>query len=641
MPSNEKEQLQSIRRWKKEGTLHEHRADVVEAIQQHRQALFCEKVGYFLKDMSIEKWQQGHRVDPRLPALKPLKVAVIGSFTYDAYPHMLRSLLLSNGVWPKIYTAGYNQYVYELMDADSGLYRSDPDLVVCLLDEQMIVEEMPSDWSADDLEAACERKLHQLYQLLADYETRCSGLLMLHTIAMTPDTYHSRIDYKSKARISYIWRSFNNGLLQLAQQYRQVITVDADVIYRQHQVARLNDPRLAQYGGMNLGQEALFALADESVKVARSLLGLTKKALVLDLDNTLWGGVVGDDGIHGVQLGDTASGKTYEEFQRTIKQLKDQGVLLTVCSKNEEHVVREMFERHPHMQIKLEDVVLIMANWNPKDDNIRQIAKSLNIGLDSLVFIDDSPFERQRVRESLPEVTVPTMPDDAAYYKETLLGAGWFNAIKLTASDRERTNQYKLEVKREQLKQSSESMEHYLQSLGIEVEIVPADEFHLPRLAQLTMRTNQFNMTTRRYRESELGQMVQSGRYIVFGFRAKDRFGDYGLIGCMIIEKLAAKWRIENMMMSCRVFSRHIESAVLRHVLQTAKAEGMTAVYGEYIPTVKNVIVKDFYRNHGFELVKEEAEISESGLQCYAHTLAQLPEAIEWIRLISREEVLV
>ena len=170
-----------------------------------------------------------------------------------------------------------------------------------------------------------------------------------------------------------------------------------------------------------------------------------------------------------------------------------------------------MFERHPHMQIKLEDVVLIMANWNPKDDNIRQIAKSLNIGLDSLVFIDDSPFERQRVRESLPEVTVPTMPDDAAYYKETLLGAGWFNAIKLTASDRERTNQYKLEVKREQLKQSSESMEHYLQSLGIEVEIVPADEFHLPRLAQLTMRTNQFNMTTRRYRESELAKWCKVG----------------------------------------------------------------------------------------------------------------------------------
>lgn len=646
-----KERLQLLRRWKNEGALGARRAELVEAVREHRNAMFCEQAGYMLRHAAFDDWNAPEAA-PGLPPMKRMKTAVLGSFTCEAFPLMLRPLLLCEGVWPDIYAAGYNQYVYELMNADSELYRFEPQLTVCLLDERTVLDELAGDWSAVDLEAACERKLEQLRQLMGTYHARCQGLLMFHTIPMSPETYNTKIDYKTKAQIGRIWRLFNNGLLDLSEEWSQVITIDAEVLFRERSVARLNDPRLSQYGSFHLGQEALFALAEESVKVSRALLGLTKKALVLDLDNTLWGGVVGDDGIHGVQLGESAPGKTFLEFQKAIKQWKNQGVLLTVSSKNEEAVAREMFERHPHMQIRWDDIVWMTANWKPKAENIAAMAKTLNIGLDSMVFVDDNPFERELVRTSLPGVTVPEMPEDPAYYKETLLSAGWFNTIQLTSTDLDRTSQYKTEAEREQLKQSSGSVEDYLRSLRMEVKLLPVSDFHLPRLAQLTMRTNQFNMTTRRYQESEIERMERCGRYWVFGFQALDRFGDYGLIGCVLIEKAGDAWRIDNFLMSCRVFSRSIETAVIRHVLMKAKESGAKAVIGEYIPTAKNVIVKHFYVQHGFEpaplgdpTLLIDAEPGETtaaghGLQRFVHRLDRLPDEVDWIRLHTGEEVI-
>lgn len=632
---NNKELIASIRQMKNDGSLGLNRQKVVSAIQANRDAMFCEKIGYMLKSVAHEAWQVAD-VQP----VKPLKVAVLSSFTSDSFPLMLRPLLLCEGIWPEVYAAGFNQYVYELMNAGSGLYEMSPQLTLCMLDEHAVTEELHRDWDAADLELACERKLEQLKQLISIYHEHCKGVLVLNTVPLTSVTYNAKIDYKTKAKISRIWRSFNIGLLDLANVWSQVIIMDTEILLQEHQVAKLSDPRLVQYGSFHLSQDVLFAYASESVKVARGILGLTKKCLVLDLDNTLWGGIVGDDGINGVHLGDSAPGKIFVDFQKAIRQLKNQGVLLAVSSKNEESVVREMFEEHPHMQLGLQDIVIIRANWDPKHENMKTIASALNIGLDSLVFIDDNPFERNLVRESLADVTVPELPQDPSYYAESLLSAGWFNLNKLTSTDLDRTNQYKLEVEREQLKQSSGSVEDYLHSLDIQVNLLPASAFNLPRLAQLTVRTNQFNMTSRRYQESEIEQLDNSDDYWVFGFQTKDRFGDYGLIGCVLVEKSETAWRIDNFMMSCRVFSRKIETAIMRHVLWKAKEKGAQEVYGEYIPTAKNVIVKDFYVLHGFERVAfDQDDPVDGGKQQFVQRLQNIPDEIAWISLLTGEEI--
>ncbi|MCZ8513156.1 HAD-IIIC family phosphatase [Paenibacillus filicis] len=633
-----KEQIHYIRQLKSQNLLGENRTNVVHIIKENRNALFCEKIGYTFKNVTLEDWNASGE-----KPLKPLKVAVISNFTSDAFALMLRPLLLSEGIWPELYTAGFNQYYYELMNEHSGLYEFSPQVTVCLFDERLMLDELPREWGTADLEEACERKIEQFNQLLNIYHQQSQGLLVLHTVPLSSDTYNIKIDYKTKAQLSRIWRSFNIKLLELAEEWSQVITLDTEVLLQEHQVSRLRDPRLMQYGSFNLSEEVLFAFAAESVKVARSIVGLTKKGLVLDLDNTLWGGIVGDDGLNGVQLGDSAPGKIFVEFQKAIRHLKNQGVLLTVSSKNEESLVREMLDQHPHMQLGMEDIVMLRANWNPKHENIEAIAEGLNIGLDSLVFIDDNPFERNLVREALPAVIVPEMPQDPSYYPETLLSSGWFNTIKLTSTDLNRTNQYKKEVERDQLMKSSASVEDYLQSLDMHLHILPVNEFYLPRLAQLNVRTNQFNMTTRRYQESEIEHMEGSGSYWVFGFQTTDRFGDYGIIGSVIVEKQVTAWRIRNFLMSCRVFSRKIETAILRHVLLKAQEEGAREIIGEYIPTAKNVIVKDFYVQHGFERVQGDRLSSDDKanpeLEVFVHTLEHIPDEVTWIKMHTGEEV--
>ncbi|WP_059048997.1 HAD-IIIC family phosphatase [Paenibacillus senegalimassiliensis] len=629
---DEQEVLPQIRRWRKEGTLGENRDLIVQAIRMHYDSVFTEKVGYSLKSVSAEAWQSSGE-----GSVQPLRLAVLSNFTVESFPLMLRPLLLCEGIWPYTYLAGFNQYVYELIHANSGLYQHSPQLTICLLDEHIVLDELPKDWEIEDLEEACQRKLKQLGQLMEIYHQQATGLIALHTIPMSPNLYNTKIDYKTKARLSQIWRAFNMGLLQLSDTWSQVITLDTEVLLQEHETTKLQDARLAVYGSFYFTSEVLFGFAAEAAKIARNYVGMTKKVLVLDLDNTLWGGIVGDDGVDGVQLGNDAPGKAFVLFQKRLKQLKNQGVLLTICSKNEEAVVRQMFEQHPAMQLTLDDITLIRANWEPKSENIRFIAKALNVGLDSLVFVDDNPFERNQIREALPMVIVPELDKDPSYYEETLLSSGWFNTVKLTASDRKRTDQYRKEAERELLKESSQGIEDYLHSLDLQVNLLPADSFNLPRLAQLTLRTNQFNMTTRRLQESEVAALQENDAYWVFGFQSQDRFGDYGLIGCVVLEKSPDSWRIDNFMMSCRVFSRQIETAVLRYVLGQAKEAGVKQVYGDYIPTAKNVIVKDFYVQHGFVPTQPQPD-SDRPLQRYVHHLDVIPQAVPWIQMKTEKE---
>jgi FkbH-like protein len=352
-------------------------------------------------------------------------------------------------------------------------------------------------------------------------------------------------------------------------------------------------------------------LPDFAREVAHLIVGLKqapKKVLVLDLDNTLWGGVVADDGLEGIEVGDTSPrGEAFKAFQKYIASLKQRGTLLAVCSKNDLAKAQEPFEKHPEMVLRLEDFVSFKANWEPKSDNIRQMAVELNLGLDSFVFVDDNPAEIEIVRQFAPEVTTILLGPDPSEYAGQLADCRLFEPRSLTAEDAARTEQYRSDAQRHALAATVTDMASYLESLAMEAVISEFTLVDAPRLSQLINKSNQFNLTTRRRTEGEIHALMADANYVGFSIRLKDRFGDHGLISIVIGEKVGDTMKIDTWLMSCRVLKRGVESEVLNELARLAKFKNCSRLEGVYLPTAKNEMVRDFYATMGFALKSEDA----------------------------------
>ena len=357
-------------------------------------------------------------------------------------------------------------------------------------------------------------------------------------------------------------------------------------------------------------------LAREVVHLIASFKRAPKKVLVLDLDNTLWGGVVADDGLEGIELGDTSPrGEAFKAFQKQIVSLKQRGVLLAVCSKNDFARASEPFERHPEMVLRMDDFVAFKANWEPKSENLRQMATDLNLGLDSFVFVDDNPAEIEIVRQFAPEVATLLLGPDPSGHVAQLLDCRWFEPKQITQEDAARSGQYRADIQRKTLVDSLTGMGAYLESLEMEAvlgEFVPVD---VPRLSQLINKSNQFNLTTRRRSETEVRSVMEDPRCIGFSVRLKDRFGDHGLISIVIGEQTGAALKIDTWLMSCRVLKRQVEDAVLNELVRLARQRGCSRLVGVYFPTAKNEMVRDFYLQMGFTLKTESESQREFELQ--------------------------
>jgi FkbH-like protein len=319
-------------------------------------------------------------------------------------------------------------------------------------------------------------------------------------------------------------------------------------------------------------------------------------------DSTLWGGVIGDDGMENIQLGSLGIGKAFSEFQYWLRKLKNRGIILAVCSKNTETVAKEPFEEHPDMVLELEDIAVFVANWGNKVDNIMQIQSVLNIGFDSMVFIDDNPFERNLVRENIPEICVPEMPEDPADYLEYLYTLNLFETTSFSEEDERRTELYKIESQRKAVQQKFTNEDDFLKSLHMLSQVEVFNKFNAPRVAQLSHRSNQFNLRTHRYSEADIIGMISSENHYTFAFSLEDKFGDNGLI-CVVILQIedTRTLFIDTWFMSCRVLNRGMEHFVLNEITNFAREKGFAFVKGEYIPTLKNSMVKDHYLNLGFK----------------------------------------
>jgi FkbH-like protein len=373
-----------------------------------------------------------------------------------------------------------------------------------------------------------------------------------------------------------------------------------------------HDPR-GWFESKQPGSPALLAeLAREVAHLIASLRRAPKKVLVLDLDNTLWGGVIADDGMEGIEIGDTSPrGEAFKAFQRYIASLKQRGTLLAVCSKNDRAKAEQAFLEHPEMVLRMEDFVAFKANWEPKSENLRQMAAELNLGLDSFAFVDDNPAEIEIVRQFAPEVATILLGPDPSDYVAQLQDCRLFEPRNITSEDVERTAAYQSEAKRKELQSSVTDMDSYWQTLEMEAAISEFKPMDVQRLAQLINKSNQFNLTTRRRTEADIQALMDNPAYIGYSVRLKDRFGDHGLISIVIGHQAGDVMEVDTWLMSCRVLKRQVEDEVLNELARLAHARKCARIKGVYLPTAKNEMVRDFFGNMGFTLTAEDENSRE------------------------------
>jgi FkbH-like protein len=516
---------------------------------------------------------------------------------------------LRRGIWIETYENAYGQYLQELLDPTSPLHAFRPTAALFSFDARHLTQglraAMDSKEAAEEIEATLGR-IRQVWRLARD----AFGCPILHQTAMNifPPLLGNN-EHRLPGSRNRAVRRLNEMVREAADQDNiDLVALDESVL--RHGLDAWYDPALWHRSKQEITPVSAPFFGDLVGRVLAAQQGKSFKSLVLDLDNTLWGGVIGDDGLDGIVLGQgSALGEGFAAIQEYAKELSGRGVILAVASKNDEVNALEPFEKHPEMILRRNDIAAFRADWNDKAANIRSIAQELNIGIDSLVFLDDNAFERNLVRRELPMVAVPEFPDDPALVSQVLADAGYFEAVAVTTEDRERTQQYQSNRKRDQLKATTTDIEGYLRALDMRMSWRRFDSIGLSRTVQLINKTNQFNLTTRRYSEADIMAIMKDPLAFGLQMRLLDRFGDNGIIGIVIgrSHESSAELLIDTWLMSCRVLGRQVESTTLNLLVHQARSMGAARLIGEYIPTKKNGMVKDHYQRLGFSVVETDA----------------------------------
>ncbi len=531
---------------------------------------------------------------------KPLKLAVMGNYATQFLSKSLEYSGKVSGFETKVYTAEYDQIELEIVNPGAELYAFEPDFVLISISSLKLLQKYYG--IPEDRKSSYARDyLDQINNLLTTFSSRSGATVILHNLEIINDQVFGNLYSKVSTSFTKHIYDLNAGFIRIAEAQDQVFLFDLNGLIQYYGSSHVRDWSQYVHSDMHFSLDFHAVIAEKLMGFIATFRGIFKKCLILDLDNTLWGGVIGDDGMQGIEIGALGIGKAFTEFQKWIKQLKERGILLAVCSKNTESVAKEPFEKHPEMVLHLDDIAVFMANWENKADNVRVIKEILNIGYDSMVFVDDNPAEREVVRQNLPEVTVPELPEDPVLYLDFLKSLHLFDTASYSATDKDRTQQYQVEAQRAQLQTTVTDMPTYLKSLEMQITIEPFQAIDIPRIAQLNQRSNQFNLRTIRYTESEMQAISGSGDYYPVSVKLKDKFGDYGLISVLILKKIDTdKLFIDTWIMSCRVLKRGVEDAVLNHLAALAIQEDFRYLVGEYLPTAKNNLVKDHYANLGF-----------------------------------------
>lgn len=533
-----------------------------------------------------------------MSALPEVKIALLGDTATPFLAVALRGIGYERGICLELWEAEYNQIERQILDPTSDLYQFAPDYTIVFQSTHKLLEKYSLSASGEQACLAAERL--DFVNMLCH---TVPGRILYYNYPEIEDGIFGSYGNKVSASFIYQLRRLNYELMNLARKNPNFFVCDLAGLQNKFGRDRMFDSHVYVTTEMVLSLDMLPYVASRTLDIICAAEGRLKKCLILDLDNTVWGGVVGDDGWENIQVGHGLGiGKAFTEFQQWMKKLKERGIILAVCSKNDEEKAKEPFLKNPEMVLKLEDIAVFVANWENKADNIRTIQQILNIGFDSMVFLDDNPFERNMVRENVPGVTVPELPEDPADYLEYLYSLNLFETVSYSEADADRTRQYRVEAQRVSLQQRFTNEADFLKSLGMVSEVKGFDSFNTPRVAQLTQRSNQFNLRTVRYTEAEINAFGQDDRYACFSFTLSDKFGDNGLIGVVILEKRDAEMLfVDTWLMSCRVLKRGMENFTLNTIVAYARANGFKRIVGEYLPTAKNQMVEAHYPNLGFQ----------------------------------------
>ncbi len=556
-------------------------------------------------------------------SLPELHVTCLRNVTIEAIEPYLKYVIGQLGFKTTCHFGEYDNIVQEAIGGHKDILHEEIDAVLIISKLEQVSWSLARTFgvlSPGEVQAEKERIAGYVDQVLEGVRRQTSATIVWCGFELPLYPSLGILDAQGDSGQSLVIHELNLDIRKKLYSAKGCYFVDMSHVLAKVGGLEFYDTRFWHIGKSPYSKKALEGIAQEVGKVLAALKGRNKKCLVLDCDNVLWGGVVGEDGVPGILLGKDYPGSPYYEFQVEILNLVHRGVIIALCSKNNEEDVWEVFDQHPDMVLQKKHIANYQINWDDKPRNIKKIAASLNIGLDSLVFIDDSEFEVEMVRKEIPEVTVLHFDaKKAVTYREQLAGGGFFDTLSISAEDLQRNQAYQEESERTVAKEQATDLDSYLRSLQMVLEMKPCDKMALPRLAQLTQKTNQFNLTTRRYTERDIAEFSQSKDVDIFYARLGDKFGDLGIIGVCIIRYQEQQAEIDSFLLSCRALGRTVEQAFLHHCLKVVKDRNCQVAIGVYIPTAKNGQVREFFLHQGFSLI----ETTEHGVSRFQLDLSE------------------
>ncbi len=539
-------------------------------------------------------------------ATQKVKVALLSDAATQRFVPIFRTLFCRQGVDAEIYEAPFDSIELEAYDRNSGLYQFAPQVVILL----NCVQGLRAGFLRPQVDTStfAEQAADRMKSIWETIQSNIPATVIQSNFVLPYERFFGNFDHKVPESFYATVAALNSRITQNARKYGSVLINDVESVASWLGRRYWFEDRFWDSAKYFCALECLPYVANNVVEIVMASLGRVTKCVVVDLDNTLWGGVIGDDGLEGIQINAHGDGEAFYRLQLYLRKLRDRGVLLAVCSKNQMENALLPFEKHSEMVLKRDDFALFVANWNDKADNIRQIGEALNIGFDSIVFLDDNSFERNLVRELVPGIIVPELPEDPADYVRAISELNLFETSSFSSEDTKRTELYRAEAERREVQASFASVEEFLQSLNMRMNVSRFDSFNLPRISQLMQRSNQFNLTTRRLSEIECRALMENDRWLPLYARLADKLSDHGLISVVTLEAGEQELAIRDWLMSCRVLTRGVEAFMMNLVVEHAKKLGLNRITAEYIPTAKNGMVKDFFLQFGFTKIEEDSE---------------------------------
>ena len=534
---------------------------------------------------------------------KKLKVAILSSFTINGISEVLQVKCSELGIRYQSYVAGYNQYTQELLDPQSKYYDFSPDVTFLIIDARNFLGEnfiFPYDMSEHDRKSLVSEKIYHIENLIKNFQKNLNSKLIIANFNIPNYSPNGVIETKIDFGFHEMIEELNNSLRNISKNNNSVYVYDFNQFVSKYGEKNIFDYRQFHLGDIQIALNFIPYFAYDLMSYIKPITGTNRKCIVLDLDNTLWGGIVGEDGFDGIDLGHSSNGKAFVDFQKELLSLWKQGIILAINSKNNFDDAMNVIKKHPDMILREKNFASIKINWNDKAQNLKQIADEINIGLDSIVFFDDDKLNQERIKQEFPEVLTIELPNDPSQFSSILKDLNDFNVLQRTEDDIKRGKMYAQQRERNQLQKSISSLDDFLEQLDIQVKIKKSSEFLIPRISQLTLKTNQFNLTTKRYQEEEIRNFTNDEKFIVGCAQVSDKFGDNGITGVYIINKQEKMWFIDTFLLSCRIMGRGVENGILTQILIDAKNNGIEEIRANFIPTQKNKPAQSFLSDFGF-----------------------------------------